>query len=164
MNSGPFFTNKTTKKKKMLNFIKILKIEEKIGYGVPSDLFVSGRRNAIPCQIEPARRRLTRRTPPRTSVEIQTCFIMYPWQASLPRGRKCEKEHSAAGEKRAKTKTKIIFYNDHYFFFGFGHEFFSVSAKVCDSRNWNSRSNSSFERRLLGAAQTSLALPYPFRT
>ena len=27
---------------------------------------------------------------------------MYPWQASLPRGRKCEKEHSAAGEHRAK--------------------------------------------------------------
>ena len=25
---------------------------------------------------------------------------------------------------------------------GFGPEFFSVSASVCDSRNWNSRSNS----------------------
>ena len=78
--------------------------------GVPSDLLVSGRRNAIPCQIEPAKRRLTRRSPPRSSAEIQTCFIMYPWQASLPRGQRCEKKHSAAGEQRAKKKNEIIFY------------------------------------------------------
>ena len=56
--------------------------------GVPSDLLVSGRRNAILCQIEPAKRRLMRRAPPRSSAEIQICFIMYPCQASLPRGRK----------------------------------------------------------------------------
>ena len=42
-----------------------------------------------------------RRALPRRSAEIQTCFIMYPWQASLPRGRKGEKKHSAAGEQRA---------------------------------------------------------------
>ena len=30
---------------------------------------------------------------------------------------------------------------DHSFFWGFGQEFFFVSASVCDSRNWNSRSN-----------------------
>ena len=29
---------------------------------------------------------------------------MYPWQASLPRGRKCEKKPSAVGEQRAKKK------------------------------------------------------------
>ena len=46
----------------------------------------------------------------------------------------------------------------------FGPEFF-VSALVCDSRNWNSRSNMAwFERRLRGAAPTPLALPCPFRT
>ena len=31
---------------------------------------------------------------------------------------------------------------DDSFFRGFGQEFFSDSASVCDSRNWNSRSNS----------------------
>ena len=30
----------------------------------------------------------------------------------------------------------------HSFFRGFGQEFFFASASVCDSRNWNSRSNS----------------------
>ena len=30
----------------------------------------------------------------------------------------------------------------HYFFRGFGLVFFFVSASVCDSRNYNSRSNS----------------------
>ena len=40
-----------------------------------------------------------------------------------------------------------------------------VSAEVCDSRNWNSRSNIAwFERRLRGAAPTPLALRCPFRT
>ena len=34
-----------------------------------------------------------------------------------------------------------IYSCDHSFFRGFGHEFF-VSASVCDSRNWNPRSNS----------------------
>ena len=54
---------------------------------------------------------------------------------------------------------------DHYFFRGIGQEFSFVSASVCDSRNWNSRSNiASFERRLRGEAQTPLFLPYPFRT
>ena len=48
---------------------------------------------------------------------------------------------------------------------GFGQEFFFVSAEVCVSRNWNSRSNiASFERRLRGAAPTPFALPCPFRT
>ena len=37
---------------------------------------------------------------------------------------------------------------------------FSVSASVCDSRNWNCRSNSFVRERLRGAAQTPLALPY----
>ena len=46
----------------------------------------------------------------------------------------------------------------------FGLELF-VSAEVCDSRNWNSRSNiASFERRVRGAAPTPLALPCPFRS
>ena len=31
---------------------------------------------------------------------------------------------------------------DHSFFRGFGQDFFFVSTSVCDSRNWNSRSNS----------------------
>ena len=31
---------------------------------------------------------------------------------------------------------------DNYYWGGFGQEFFSVSASVCDSRKWNSRSNS----------------------
>ena len=30
----------------------------------------------------------------------------------------------------------------HSFFEGFGQDFFFVSASVCDSRDWNSRSNS----------------------
>ena len=48
---------------------------------------------------------------------------------------------------------------------GFGQEFFFISAEVCDSRNWNFRSNiASFERRLRGTAPTPLALPCPFRT
>ena len=43
--------------------------------------------------------------------------------------------------------------------------FFFVSAEVCDSRNWNSRSNiASFERRLREAAPTPLALPCLFLT
>ena len=48
---------------------------------------------------------------------------------------------------------------------GFGQEFFFVSAQECDSRNWDSRSNS-FVRAppLRGAAPTPLALPCPFRT
>ena len=80
-------------------------------WGIPSDLLVSGRRNAIPRQIEPAQRHLMRRALlSRCWAETQTYFIMYPWQPSLPRSRKCEKKPSAAGEQRAKNKTKIIFY------------------------------------------------------
>ena len=80
----------------------------KTSWGIPSDLIVSGRRNAIPCQIEPAKRPLMRRAPPRSSAKIQTCFIMYPWQASFPRGRKCEKKHSAAGSSEPKTTKTIL--------------------------------------------------------
>ena len=40
--------------------------------------------------------------------------------------------------------------------------FFSVSASVCDSRNWNPRSNSFIRAPSWGVAQT-FALPYPFR-
>ena len=105
--AGHFFANKTTKNKKLWKFMKNIKFWKTI-WGVPSDLLVSGRRTAIPCQIEPVKRRLMRRAPPQSSAEIQTCFIMYPWQAnnSLPRGRKCEKKHSVAGEQRAKERAK----------------------------------------------------------
>ena len=100
---GHFFANKTSKNKKLYNFyIKICKTIR----DVPSDLLVSGRRNAIPCQIEPAKRRLMRRAPPQSSAEIQTCFIMYPWQASLPRGRECEEKQSAAVDQRANKKNQ----------------------------------------------------------
>ena len=78
--------------------------------GCPSDLLVSGRRNAIPCQIEPAKRRLMRRAPPQSSAEIQTCFIMHPWQASLPRGRKCARRSTRPPESSEPKKMKIIFY------------------------------------------------------
>ena len=37
---------------------------------------------------------------------------------------------------------KYMYLYDHSFFRGFGQEFFFVSASVCDSRNWNSQSNS----------------------
>ena len=37
---------------------------------------------------------------------------------------------------------KYILVHDRSFLEGFGQEFFFVSASVCDSRNWNSRSNS----------------------
>ena len=99
-----------TKQRRTKNCTKI-KVHQKIKFcktisGVPSDLVVSGRRNAIPCQIEPDHRRSMRRAPPQSSAEIQTCFIMYPSQVSLPRGRKCEKKPSAAGEQRAKKKRR----------------------------------------------------------
>ena len=74
--AGHFLTNKTTR-------TKIARVHQnskscKTFRGVPSDLLVSGRRNAIPCQIEPAQRRLIRRAPPRSLAEIQACFMMYP--------------------------------------------------------------------------------------
>ena len=50
-----------------------------------------------------------RRTPSRSSAEIQTCFIMYPWQPSLPHGRKCEKKPSGAGEQRAEKTRRSYF-------------------------------------------------------
>ena len=96
--AGHFFTNETKTNKKLSRFIRICKTI----WSVPSHLLVSGRRNAIPCQMEPAQRRLMRRAPPRNSAEIQTCFIMYPLQPCLPCRRKCEKKPSAAGEQRAK--------------------------------------------------------------
>ena len=79
-------------------------------WGALSDLLVSGRRNAISCQMKPAKRRLImRRAPPRSSAEIKTWFIMYPWQASLPRGRKREKKHSADEEQQANNKRRAHF-------------------------------------------------------
>ena len=63
-----------------------------------------------------------------------------------------------------KTKARIHIYKILLWCQVFGQEFY-VSAEVCDSRNWNSRSNiASFERRLRGAAPTPLTLPCPFRT
>ena len=52
-----------------------------------------------------------RRAPPRSSAEIQTCFIIYPWQASLPRGRKCEKK--TLGRLRAASQKKRKKYFSH---------------------------------------------------
>ena len=103
--SGPFFY-KTKMNTKNVKFIKNCKTIS----DVPSDLLVSGRQNAIPCQLEPTKRNLMRRAPPRSSAEIQTCFVMYPWEASLPRVRKCEKKHSAAGEQREKKNEDHILY------------------------------------------------------
>ena len=66
--SGPFFLH--TKQKKDKNCKSLIKNCKTI-WGIPSDPLVSGRRNAIPCQIEPAQRRLMRREPPRSSAEIR---------------------------------------------------------------------------------------------
>ena len=107
--SGPLFYKQNDEEQKIVKVYQNIKICKTI-LDVPNDLLVSGRWKAIPCLIEPAQRRLTRRAPPRSSAEIQTRFIMYPWQASLPRGRKFEKRPSAAGEMRAKKQRRSYFY------------------------------------------------------
>ena len=70
--SGPLFYKQNNEEQKIVKVYKNINICKTI-LGIPSDLLVSGRRNAIPCQIEPAQRRLMRRAPPRSSAQIQTC-------------------------------------------------------------------------------------------
>ena len=65
-----------------------------------------------------------------------------------------EREESSTGLPRGTGSTArafrtgdiniyiYIYICDHSFFRGFGQEIFFVSPSVCDSRNWNSRSNS----------------------
>ena len=53
---------------------------------------------------------------------------------------------------------------DHSFLGGFGQEFFPVSASVCDSRNWNSRSNSFARAPSSGDGSNAPRSAYPFRT
>ena len=58
--------------------------------------------------------------------------MMYPWHVSLPRGRKCEKKPSAAGEQRAKKKN-IIFYIYIYIYWGILRPcvFFAITPAFC---------------------------------
>ena len=100
----------STSRTKIVEAYQNIKMYEIIIWGAPSDLLVSERQNAIPCQIEATQRRLMRRALPRSSAEIQACITMSPWQASSPRGRKCEKKPSAAGEQRAKKNKDHTFH------------------------------------------------------
>ena len=53
---------------------------------------------------------------------------------------------------------------DDSFFRGFGQKFFSSWPQYAIRRTGILSQIASFERRLRGAAQTPLALPFPFRT
>ena len=48
-----------------------------------------------------------------------------------------------------------IYVYNHSLFQGFGQEFFFVSAQVCNSRNWNSRSNSFVRAPALGGGSNA---------
>ena len=55
----------------------------------------------------------------------------------MPRNRRTRREGGAGHFNMCAE-----IYSRLFFLGGFGQEFVSVSASVCDSRNWNSRTNS----------------------
>ena len=76
----------------------------------------------------------------------------------------CPTRSMGAGECRRPCGALVYIYVI-ILFFGDSVGLLLVSASVCNSRNWNSRSNiASFERRLREAAQLPLALLYTSRT
>ena len=52
------------------------------------------------------------------------------------------KRSSHVYDRKTQRTVYIYIYKIIIWFQGFGQEFFLISAEVCDSRNWNSRSNS----------------------